>query len=247
MKIALVGTGQMGRAVEALAEERGHTVSARFNTDAPLTEADGPAALGGAEVVVDFSLPDVALDHLERYCAWDVAAVVGTTGWEEERSQVAEWVAESRAAILYAPNFSLGVALLARALRGVLPLLDRLPEYDAFIHEIHHTRKVDSPSGTAVMLAELLVDGLERKERIDPEAQHGRIAPEALHVSSTRVGGVVGHHTVGFDSPFDVLRFVHEAKDRRGFAFGALKAAEWLPGRRGLFTLDDVLSDWLGE
>ena len=147
--------------------------------------------------------------------------------------------------VLYAPNFSLGVAVLVHALRSVTPLLEKLPEYDAYVHELHHTRKVDSPSGTALLLANVLVDGLSRKTRVEPETQHERIASEALHVTSTRVGGVVGHHTVGLDSPYDQIQLVHEAKSRQGFAFGAVRAAEWLPGKKGLFTLDDVLKDWL--
>jgi len=244
MNIALVGTGQMGQAVAALAAERGHAVVARFDSTHPLTEA-GASALHGADVVIDFSLPDLALPHVERYCRWNRAAVVGTTGWYDALDQVREWVAGSEAAILYAPNFSLGVALLVRALRGVVPLLERLPEYDAAIHEAHHTRKVDSPSGTALLLADVLLDGLSRKTHAAIETQHQRIDPAALHVTSARLGSVVGEHTVRLDSPFDALEFVHRAKSRQGFAFGAVKAAEWLPGRRGLFTLDDLLADWL--
>lgn len=245
MKIALVGTGQMGQAVAAQAEARGHTVVARFNTQRPLLAAPDASALAGADVVIDFSLPSVARDHLLRYCEWGAAAVVGTTGWYGALDEVRRGVEASRAAILYAPNFSLGVAVLVRALQAVAPLLDALPEYDAYVHEVHHTRKVDSPSGTALLLGRVLVDGLSRKTHIEAETQHARIDPAALHVTSTRAGSVVGHHTVGVDSPFDQLRFVHEAKGREGFAFGAVRAAEWLPGRRGLFTLDDLLADWL--
>lgn len=246
MKIALVGTGQMGAAVEAVASERGHSVVSRFDSKRPLAEAEGPGALGGADVVIDFSLPSVVVGHLERYCDWNVAAVVGTTGWDDRIEAVRARVAASEAALLHAPNFSLGVALLVRALRGITPLLEQLPEYDVYVHEVHHTRKVDSPSGTALHLARVLVDGLSRKERIETETRHERIAPEALHVSSTRAGSVVGHHTVGLDSPYDALTFTHDAKNRRGFAFGAVRAAEWLPGRRGFYTLDDLLADWTG-
>ena len=236
----------MGQAVERLAAERGHEVVARFDAGHPLTEAAGPEALQGADVVVDFSLPEVALAHIRRYCRWQAPAVVGTTGWYDALDEVRALVAENEGALLYAPNFSLGVALLARALQTLTPLLDRLPEYDAFLHEVHHVRKVDSPSGTALMLAGLLVDGLGRKARVETETQHGRIDAAALHVTAGRAGSVVGRHTVTFDSPFDQLVLHHEAKTREGFAFGAVKSAEWLAGRKGLYTLDDVLSDWLG-
>lgn len=245
MRLALVGTGQMGQAVESVAHERKHEIAARFNSENPLIEAD-PTAVGGADVAIDFSLPSLGAEHIERYCRWGVSAVIGTTGWYERLDEVKSWVDEYDASILYAPNFSLGVAVLVRALQGVTPLLEQLPEYDAFVHELHHVRKVDSPSGTASMLGRILVDGLSRKKRIETETQHGRIDDEALHVTSTRVGGVFGKHTIGFDSPFDSIELVHEAKNRQGFAFGAVRAAEWLAGRKGLFTLDDVLEEWVG-
>lgn len=244
MKIALVGTGQMGQAVGEVASSREHTVVATFDASAPLLDAQ-LTDLDGAEVVIDFSVPDVALDHIRTYCQWQQPAVVGTTGWYDELDTVASWVDEHDATLLYAANFSMGVALLQRAVASVLPLLEQLPDYDAYLHEMHHTRKVDSPSGTAHMLAEMVVDGLTRKSHAEAETQHQQIDPSALHVSSTRAGEVFGEHTVGFDSAFDRLELIHRAKNRRGFAFGALRAAEWLPARRGLFTLDDVLADWL--
>lgn len=244
MKLALVGMGQMGQAVADLAAQRDHDVVATFDSTKPLLKADA-AALHGADVVIDFSQPDVALDHIHRYCTWRQPAVIGTTGWYDELASVEEWVEAHDATLLYAANFSMGVALLQRALTGMLPLLDRLPDYDAYLHETHHRRKIDSPSGTAYMLAEQVVDELTRKTHIETETQHERIDPMALHVSSTRAGDVFGVHTVGFDSPFDHLTLTHRAKNRSGFAFGALRAAEWMPGRQGLFTLDDVLVDWL--
>lgn len=243
MDIALVGTGQMGTAVGALAEGRGHAIIARFDIERPLGADAG--VLNGADVVVDFSLPEAAPGNIERYCRWGVPAVVGTTGWYDRLGDVRGWVDAFDASILYAPNFSIGVALLVKALRGVTPLLNRLPEYDAYLHEVHHVNKVDSPSGTALMLADVLVDGLDRKSHVETETQHERISESALHVTSSRAGGVIGKHTVALDSPFDQIELCHEAKNRRGFAFGAVKAAEWLPGKTGLFTLDDLLGDWV--
>ncbi len=233
----------MGQAVEAVAIEEGHEIVARFDVTNPLLDAVEPEALTGAEVCVDFSLPDIALDHVHRYSFWGVDAVVGTTGWYEDLPKVEKWVEEGQNGVLYAPNFSLGVAILVRALRGALPLLNQLPDYDAWVHEIHHTGKLDSPSGTAKLLAKEILDGLDRKDRIEPETQHGAISPGALHVTSARTGHVFGEHTVGFDSAVDQLLFKHVAKDRRAFAYGAVKAAEWVKGRTGLFTLDDMLSD----
>ena len=252
MRMALTGMGRMGEAVAALAADRGHEIVARFDErlDAhpPLPDTPSrPEALASAEVAVDFTLPDAALENIGRYCRWGLPAVIGTTGWYDRLDEARALASRYDAAILYAPNFSIGVALLARAVRSVLPLLDKLPEYDMAVHEVHHTGKADSPSGTALMLGDLILDGIERKRHMAPETQHGRIAPHALHVTSSRLGGAVGKHEVAFDSPFDRLAFQHEAKNRRGFAFGAVRAAEWLPGRKGFFSLDDLLAEWLGS
>lgn len=237
----------MGRAVQAEAEQRGHTVVARFNSEHPLTDA-APSALAAADVAIDFSLPDVALPHIEQYCQHQQPAVIGTTGWYDDMDAVRNWIDTHEATVLYAANFSLGVALLKRAVESVLPLLNALPDYDAFLHEVHHTKKVDSPSGTARMLGELLLGGLERKTHIETETQHQRIDPAALHVTAARGGTVFGEHDVRLDSPYDRVTLAHRAKNRRGFAFGAVRAAEWLVDapRQGLFTLDDVLADWRG-
>ena len=241
MRIALAGTGRMGQAVAAVAAERGHDVVARFDSETPLLDARDASALNGADVVVDFSVPEVALDQIHRYAFWGVDAVVGTTGWTDRLDTVREWVAEGQSGLLWAPNFSLGLALVSRALAGLLPLLDRLDEYDVAVHEAHHTEKLDSPSGTALRLAEELLAGLGRKARIETETQHGAIAADALHVTSQRVGRVLGVHTVTLDSEVDQIEVVHTAKSRRAFALGAVRAAEWVRGRQGLFTLDDMI------
>ena len=241
MHLALAGTGRMGQAVEAVAAERGHAVVARFDRAAPLLDARDDAALNGADVVVDFSVPAVALDHIHRYAAWGADAVVGTTGWTDDLDRVRAWVEEGGAGLLWAPNFSLGLALVERALRGLLPLLDRLDDYDLAVHEVHHAGKLDSPSGTALRLADVLLGGVARKTHVEAEAQHGAIDPAALHVTSQRLGSVLGEHTVTLDSPVEQVEVVHRAKSRRAFAVGAVRAAEWVRGRQGLFTLEDMI------
>ena len=242
----------MGEAVSELAAKRRHEIVARFDEyidrypslpDMP----DMPGVLESADVIIDFTLPHAAPENIERYCRWGLPAVIGTTGWYDRLDEVKALVDKHDSSVLYAPNFSIGVALLARVVRSILPLLDELPEYDAAVHETHHVGKADSPSGTALMLGDLIVDGLDRKHRIETETQHGRIDAHALHVTASRLGGVVGKHDISLDSPFDKLLLSHEAKNRRGFAFGAVRAAEWLPGRKGLFTLDDLLAEWLGS
>lgn len=244
MDIALVGTGQMGMAVEHVATDKGHDIATTFDSKRPFGAAS-PSALQEVDVVIDFSLPSLALDHLQQYCEWNVPAVVGTTGWYDQVDTVEQWVADHEAAILYAPNFSMGVSVVRKALSGILPLLDELEAYDPFVQEVHHTKKVDSPSGTAQMLGGLVVEGLERKDHVETETQHQRIDPSAVHVTSTRAGTVFGEHTVAFDGPYDQITVGHRAKNRKGFAAGAVQAAEWLQGRQGLFSLDDMLDDML--
>lgn len=235
----------MGQAVEAVATERGHQIVARFDAENPLLDARDDSALNDAQVVVDFSVPDVALDQIHRYAFWGVDAVVGTTGWTAHLGKVAGWVEEGQSGLLWAPNFSLGLALVLHAIDGLLPLLDRLDEYDIAVHEAHHTDKLDSPSGTALRLADALLDGVDRKSRIETETQHGAIDADALHVTSQRVGRVLGEHTVTLDSEVDQIEIVHTAKSRRAFALGAVRAAEWVHGRKGLFTLDDMIAEGL--
>lgn len=245
LALALVGTGRMGRAVADLVERDGrHRIVATFDAENPLLDARDPDELNGADLVIDFSAPDVALDHMHRYGFWGVSAVVGTTGWYDDLDRVRDWVEEGQIGLLYAPNFSLGVATLVRALRAALPLLERQAELDVAVHETHHTGKVDSPGGTALLLANTLLDGLSRKTRLETETIHGRPDPAALHVTAQRLGTVFGEHTVSVDGPHDALTFAHRAKSREAFAAGALRAAEWLHGRSGLFTLDDMLAEW---
>lgn len=244
MRLVLTGTGQMGQAVATAVAEAPHDITTRFNSERPFLEA-APSAVSDADLAIDFSLPRLAVPHLRQYCTWGLPVVMGTTGWYDALDEVEALVHQHEASVLYAPNFSIGIAVLSRAVNRVTALMDALDDYDAFVHETHHTQKADSPSGTAQMLGEQLVDGLARKDRVDPETQHQRIDPAAVHVTSTRAGTTFGEHTVGFDSPYDRLSLRHRAKNRRGFAVGALRAAEWLHGRTGLFTLDDVLDDWL--
>ncbi len=172
---------------------------------------------------------------------------MGTTGWYTELEQVQQQLAKHTCGLVYAPNFSIGVAVLSRLVEKAGGIMDKIPEYDASVHEAHHVHKLDSPSGTALHLANILVDTISRKTRIEPETQHQPIAADALRVTSQRLGHVFGEHTVTFDSLYDQISISHNAKNRNGFALGALRAAEWIVGKRGLYTLDNLLDDWLND
>lgn len=241
MKIAIVGPGRMGREVESLAEERGHQVVVRLDRDEPIT----PESLWGAEVAVEFTNPDAAPERLVELARAGVPAVSGTTGWYRRLPEVREAVEAAGSALVYAPNFSLGIALFLRWVREVARDLDAMPDYDVALHEVHHAGKKDHPSGTARLLAEAILAETTRKRGWASAPPEGAPDLETLWVSSARVGHVPGTHEVIVDGPDDQIVLRHEARSRRGFARGALLAAEWIQGRKGVFTLDDLLDDRL--
>jgi 4-hydroxy-tetrahydrodipicolinate reductase len=234
MNIALIGYGKMGREIEAAALETGDTVVEIFDIDRP---ADA-ASLAKADVCIEFSTPDAAVGNIRTALEAGTDIVVGTTGWYAQLDAVRAKAENS--AVLYSANFSLGVNIYFRIVARAAELMRSAAAYDPYVHEFHHRQKADSPSGTALKLADILLERIDRKKSILRDASHGKMDPAALHVSSTRVGTVAGTHTVGFDSEADGIEITHVAKNRRGFALGALHAAHWVHGRKGLFTMDDV-------
>lgn len=234
MRIALIGYGRMGREVESIAVERGHEVVATFDEDRPVTEE----GLSPADVCIEFTHPSAVLHHVRTAAAARKDMVVGTTGWLAHLEEVRTLYREN--GLLFAANFSIGVHAFLRIVRQAARIMNRLPDYDPFVVEVHHRQKVDSPSGTALRLAEVLLEEIDRKTEILRQAPDGRISAEQLHVASVRAGTVTGTHTVGFDSGADLLELKHTAKNRRGFALGAVHAAEWIRGRKGVFSMDDI-------
>lgn len=245
MRIALVGYGRMGHEVERLAGETGHDVVARVDAGDALTRE----ALGGAEVAVEFTLPEAAPDNLVRLAELGVPTVCGTTGWDEASAlaRVRDAAQAGGVGVLHAPNFSLGVALFTRVVRRAARLADALGRYDVHLHEAHHRHKADAPSGTARLLADLLVAEVGAKARWALAPGEGPADAEVLGVSVARAGEIPGTHTVAFEGPHDRIVLTHEARNRGGFARGALDAAAWIRDRTGLFTLDDWVADTFGE
>jgi 4-hydroxy-tetrahydrodipicolinate reductase len=234
MKIALIGYGKMGHEIETIAREQGDTIVRAFDIDSKVT----PEALADADICIEFSTPDAVIENIRTAVKARKDIVIGTTGWYDRLSEVQELVKES--GLLYSSNFSLGVNIYFRMISRAAELMNKASEYDPFIHEIHHRQKADSPSGTALHLSKLLLAAIDRKKAILTKPPEGRIMPDALHVSSTRTGYEVGTHIVGFDSEADLIELRHVAKNRKGFALGALTAARWLRGRKGVYTMDDV-------
>jgi 4-hydroxy-tetrahydrodipicolinate reductase len=234
MKIALIGYGKMGHEIEAVALEQGETVACTFDVGNPVNTSD----LADVDVCIEFSTPDTAIQNIRVALEAKKDIVVGTTGWYPRLSEIRPLVKDS--GLLYSPNFSIGVNMTFRLASALAEMMNNNPQYDAYIHEWHHRQKADSPSGTALKLAEILLSKLERKTKMETARVDGKIDPAALHVSSTRVGTVAGTHIVGFESDADSIEIKHVAKSRRGFAMGAVRAAQWLKGRKGVYTMDDV-------
>lgn len=241
MNIALVGYGRMGHAVEDLAVERGHRIVARIGRN----DALGPGALEGADVAVEFTRPDAAIENLRRIADAGVNAVVGTTGWYRRLDEARAVTERAGTGTVHASNFSLGVHVLFQMARRLGHLVDRLDEYDVHVHEAHHRHKVDHPSGTARRLAEILLETVGRKERWAEGPPRGAADPSTLQVTSVRAGEIPGTHVVGMEGPDDRLELRHEARGRSGFARGAVIAAEWVQGQVGFYSFDDVLADLL--
>jgi 4-hydroxy-tetrahydrodipicolinate reductase len=243
MNIALIGYGKMGKEVEAAARGRGLTVAKVFdirnNTGSLGLTSE---SLKGVDVCIDFSIPGAVLDNIAAVAGCGKNIVVGTTGWYDRLDHVKKLVKEHKIGFLYSPNFSLGVNIFAQVVAHAAHLMDRHAQYDAAVMESHHRAKVDSPSGTALMIATCILQGMKRKTEILSDALRAPIKPHQLHVASSRFGSVTGTHTVMFDSESDSIELVHTAKNRSGFALGAVVAAEWLKGKKGVYTMRDVIT-----
>ncbi|MDR3334951.1 MAG: 4-hydroxy-tetrahydrodipicolinate reductase [Treponema sp.] len=259
MNIAIIGYGKMGRLIEAQALERGHritTVVEPGNTPSCLgVKTIGEATkLADVDVAIEFTRPNTAVGNIMALVERKIPLVVGTTGWYDQLDRVKQVVEEAGASLLWASNFSLGVNLFYRIAAFAASLADPFPEYDVAGFEAHHNKKADSPSGTAKTLVERVLAQMTRKQKPVWDTLDRPPAQDELHYPSMRVGSMPGVHTLVFDSPADTIEIIHTARNREGFASGALVAAEWLlscpgPGkpagaaRQGVFTMDDVLGD----
>ena len=222
LRLAIIGPGKMGSAIADLAGRAGMEVVATIGAGSDLDTA----SLNGADVAIEFTEPSVAAANIHACVAAHCPVVVGTTGWYDELPQIAATVAAEGGALLWDANFSLGVHAVAKLVQRAGELAASLPGFDGTIIETHHAGKRDAPSGTARML----------------QARYAGASGRELPITSIRVGAVPGTHQLVLDSAFEQILISHEARDRRVFAEGALMAARWLVGRRGVFTLDDMLA-----
>ncbi len=238
MKIALSGYGKMGKEIEKIALNRGHEIVVTFNDPDDWTGKE--EQLAKADVAIEFSMPHSVVSNIFKCFDADVPMVVGTTGWFGQLEHVKQVCRKHNKSIFYASNFSIGVNLFFEVNKVLAKLMNEHEEYEVSIQETHHTSKIDSPSGTAIKLANDIIDGLDRQDvwsnnRSDKEYE--------LEVISHREENVPGTHVVKYESEIDDIELTHTAKSRVGFAKGAVLAAEWLADKKGVFTMNDLLKD----
>ena len=226
----------MGKAITAIANEMGHEIALVIEREG--WNVQTTVRLADCDVAIEFTKPETAPDNILRCLEAGIPVVCGTTGWLQRLAEVEQTVSQTKGAFFYASNFSIGVNLFFALNRYLAKRVNALPEYEVSIVETHHIHKKDAPSGTAITLAEGIISGLDRKVSW---ANHPEADPAVLEISSLREGEVPGTHEVRYTSPTDTILLKHEAHSRDGFARGALMAAEWLPGRKGIFGMEDLL------
>ncbi len=242
MKIALLGYGKMGQIIEKFALERGHEVVLKISIDnqEDLTRQQ----LAKADVAIDFSTPDSVLQNISACFDANVPVVVGTTGWYGKLQEVKNDCDSSNNTLLYGSNFSIGVNLFFKINQNLAKLMNNYPAYDVQVEEIHHTQKLDAPSGTAITIAEGIVDNIERKSEWVNEVVGTDVdvfaKPEQLLIESHRIENIPGTHTVIYSSEVDEIELKHTAHSRAGFALGAIVAAEWVKDKKGFFSITDI-------
>ncbi len=235
MNIALIGYGKMGKEIEKIALKRGHTIVLKVdvNNKDTVTKED----LKKADVAIEFTTPHTVLDNIKKCFDADVPIVVGTTGWYDEFANIKDAATRGNKTLFYATNFSLGVNLFFKVNKYLAELMNKYPDYEVSMEEIHHIHKLDKPSGTAITLAEQVIEKIDRKSKWSIDAA----TPETLFIEDKREGEVPGTHIIKYKSPIDDIEIMHKAHNRQGFALGSVVAAEFVKGKKGIFTMSDVI------
>ncbi|MEQ3665127.1 MULTISPECIES: 4-hydroxy-tetrahydrodipicolinate reductase [unclassified Olleya] len=232
MKIALLGYGRMGKAIEAIALQRGHTIVIK-------TSQDKDYDITTADVAIDFSVPTAAYNNISNCINHNVPVISGTTGWLEKYNAIVSLCEKQKGAFIYASNFSLGVNIFFELNQYLAKMMAKLEDYKVEIEEIHHTQKLDAPSGTAITLAEGIIQNNMAYTSWDLEKAKDQ---QSIAIQAKRITDVPGTHTISYNSPIDTIKIEHEAHNRQGFALGAVIAAEWIFDKTGVFTMKDVLN-----
>lgn len=233
-KIVLIGYGRMGKEVEKTAIKRGHSIISMIDNEEDwFLNAE---ILKTADVAIEFSTPSAVVGNIEKCFALNLPVVVGTTGWNQDKARILQMCREGNKSLFSASNFSIGVNLFFALNRTLAKMINTQEQYGVKMKEVHHTHKLDKPSGTAISLAEIVVEELSRITSWSLEER-----AQALQIEAFREDGVVGVHELVYESDEDIIRVEHEAKSRSGFALGAVMAAEWLGEKHGCFSMEDML------
>ncbi|NLR57151.1 4-hydroxy-tetrahydrodipicolinate reductase [Chitinophaga polysaccharea] len=234
MKIALIGYGKMGKAIDAIATAKGHEIVLRTSSQQPLTREQ----LAGVDVAIEFTVPETAYQNIITCFEANVPVVSGTTGWLDKLPAIKALCEEKKQAFLHTTNFSIGVNIFFEVNKKLAELMAHQPQYNVWMEEIHHTQKKDAPSGTALSLAEQVMSSVTRKTKwVNEESNQ----PDTLSIISKRIDPAPGTHIISYTSAIDDITITHTAHSREGFAAGAVVAAEWLKGKTGVFTMREVL------
>lgn len=233
MKIALLGYGKMGKVIEKIALERGHEIVLKKGSQ------NNFEGLLEADIAIDFSLPHVAVENITECLNNNIAVVSGTTGWLEHYNTIVQLCEEKNGSFIYGSNFSLGVNIFFELNAYLAKMMKNLGQYKVSMEEIHHTQKLDAPSGTAITLAEGIINNSNYTNwTLDTPKEN----ENEIKIEAKRIGTVPGTHSIFYDSPVDQIEIKHTAHNREGFALGSVVAAEWLIGKKGVFTMKDVLN-----
>lgn len=248
MKIALIGYGKMGHMIEQIARDRGHEIVSIIDVD-NIEDFDSPA-FASADVAIEFTNPTAAFGNYQRAFAHNVKVVSGSTGWmQDHKADVEKMCSEGGQTLFWASNFSIGVAIFSAVNRYLAKIMNGFPQYDVEMEEVHHVHKLDAPSGTAITLAEDIIDCLDRKDKWVKGFQHAadgtesgsnKVAPDELPIASIRRDEVPGIHSISYDSEAEKITITHDAHSRKGFALGAVLAAEYTKDHSGLLTTSDL-------
>jgi 4-hydroxy-tetrahydrodipicolinate reductase len=235
LNIALLGYGKMGKIIEQIAIDRGHSISFIANS----SNADfSPKDLSSSDVAIEFSIPEFAVTNIKKCIEANVPVAIGTTGWYDSLDEIVSLVEANNGCILPATNFSIGVNIFFEINKHLASLMDQQDQYESSIVETHHTQKVDAPSGTAITLAEGILENMQRKSKWSKEIAELK---SDLAIKSLRIDDVPGTHDVLYESDIDKITITHEAKNRQGFALGAVLAAEFLNDKKGIYSMRQVL------
>jgi 4-hydroxy-tetrahydrodipicolinate reductase len=247
MNIAIIGYGKMGREIERVAKLKGVNAVSIVDPNGSGThrQIDGNS-MRNVDVCIDFTSPDAVIGNIEKISRFRKNIVVGTTGWYAKLNKAKSIVNKNRIGLVYASNFSIGVNMFFKIIENAAKIANKLEDYDVYGYELHHNKKIDSPSGTAKTIGDILIKNIGRKSKLVFDRIDRKIAANELHFASVRSGSIPGTHVVGFDSPADTIELKHEARNREGFALGAIMAAKWVHGKQGIYTIDDMMKNILG-